>query len=83
MARLKISAAAQILMATAGTILLPALSACHGRTLDNVEPTGETVEVAIDTLSRPTSAAGDTLLVCADDGGAERDATSAPHNTES
>lgn len=63
MARLQISAAQAITMAAAGAIFLPALSSCRGRTLDNVEATGETIEVAIDTLSSKQPVVADTLPV--------------------
>ena len=38
-----------------------AVTACSGRTTENMHPTGETVEVAIDTIGAIAPVAGDTL----------------------
>ncbi len=35
----------------ASVVLVSGLSACHGRTNDNVEPNGETIDVVIDTVA--------------------------------
>lgn len=39
-----------LLIASLGALLL-SLTSCKGRTVENMEPTGETVDVKIDTLS--------------------------------
>lgn len=39
----------------AATAMLIGMSACKGRTMDNVEPTGETIEVMIDNPSDQVS----------------------------
>ena len=53
MKKLNIKAIAATFVATVALLL--SMSACKGRTLDNVQPTGDTVEVEIEEVSATDS----------------------------